>query len=125
MRWKWARVRMTRSSSEWRHWMRLGMRRALPGILAAGLLMLSMVMAPSASAYTRVRLMVRVAEAGVWTAPGYRPYAKLIKTKHYGDCIVAIAESRRTVEGRLWLEVETASSPSGRAWMREDLMGRY
>ena len=57
--------------------------------------------------------------------PGYAPYAKLIKKKHYGDCVVARAESRRTVEGRLWLEVETASSPSGRAWMREDLLGRY
>jgi hypothetical protein len=104
---------------------RLRLARALPALLAAGLLMISLMLAPAASADTRVHLMVRVEEAGVWTVPGYAPYAKLIKKKHYGDCVVARAESRRTVEGRLWLEVETASSPSGRAWMREDLLGRY
>jgi hypothetical protein len=104
-------------------WLRF--RRLLPALFAVGLLTLSMVIVPSASAATRIRLMVRVSEAGVWTVPGYSPYAKLIKTKHYGECVVAIAESRRSVEGRLWLEVETASSPSGSGWIREDLLGRY
>ena len=104
-------------------WLRL--RRLVPALIVVGLLSLSMVMVPSANASTRIRLMVRVNEAGVWTVPGYSPYATLIKPKHYGDCVVAIAESRRSVEGRLWLEVETNSSPSGYGWMREDLLGRY
>ena len=103
----------------------LRFRRVLPALLAVSLLTRLLVAAPSASAATRIHLMVRVSEAGVWTVPGYSPYAKLIKTKHFGDCVVAIAESRRTVEGRIWLEVETASSPSGSGWMREDLLGRY
>jgi hypothetical protein len=105
--------------------MRLRFRRVVPALLAVGLMTISMASAPSASAETRLRLMVRVSEAGVWTVPGYRPYARLIKTKHWGDCVVVNADSRYTYEGRLWLEVETASSPTGRGWMREDLLGRY
>ena len=104
--------------------MRARRLRLLPALVAAFLLALSGIAAPSANAAGRVHLIVWVNEAGVWTVPGYRPYAKLIKTKHFGDCIWTTPSYTLSYEGHPWVEVETASSPSGRAWMRLDLLTR-
>src|SRR5262249_40196667 len=91
-------------------------------LVAAFLLALSGIAAPSASAAGRVHLMVWVNEAGVWTVPGYRPYAKLIKTTHFGDCIWTTPSYTLSYEGHPWVEVETANSRSGRLCVRLDLL---
>jgi hypothetical protein len=99
-------------------------RRVLPALLAVSLLTILLVAAASASAAARVHLMVRVSEAGV-DGPRLLAVRQVDQDETLRRLRRAIAESRRPVEGRVWLEVETASSPNGSGWMREDLLGRY